>query len=206
MDRRTLLKTMSLSLGYVIATPSLLQILSSCDGKNNITWKPQFLSDSQGYVVEHLTDLILPSSNTLGSKDVNVPQFIDLVLKDLIPKNEKEFILKGSSDFHLKFKELFKKDVLKGSKREFLALLSAYFNITPERQNHIFTIISSPEEDIKDLESYYIYKYLIFIRYYTLFGYFTSKRVGTEILNYDQIPGLFEGCIPVLEAGNVSSI
>lgn len=46
MDRRTVLKTMSLSLGYVIATPSLLQILSSCDGKKDTAWKPQFLSDS----------------------------------------------------------------------------------------------------------------------------------------------------------------
>ena len=206
MDRRAVLKTMSLSLGYVIATPSLLQILSSCDRKNDIQWKSQFLSDSQGFVVEHLTDLILPSSNTLGSKDVQIPQFIDLILKDLIPKNEKELVLKGSLAFHLKFNELFNKDVLKGSKKEFSTLLSAYFNVTPEKQNHIFEIIGRSEEDIKDLESYYIYKYLIFIRYYTLFGYFTSKRVGTEILNYDQIPGSFEGCIPVLEAGNVSSI
>ena len=206
MDRRTVLKTMSLSLGYVIATPSLLQILSSCDGKKDIAWKPQFLSDSQGYVVTQLTDIILPSSKTLGSKDVHVPQFIDLVLKDLIPKNEKELILKGSSVFHLKYKELFKKDVLKGSKKEFSALLSVYFNVTLERQNHIFEMISNGEEDIKDLESYYIYKYLIFLSYYTLFGYFTSTRVGPEILNYDQIPGSFESCIPVLEAGNVSSI
>ena len=206
MDRRTVLKTMSLSLGYVIATPSLLQILSSCDGKKDTAWKPHFLTYSQGYVLAQLTDIILPSSNTLGSKDVHVPQFIDRVLKDLIPKNEKELILKGSSVFHLKFKDLFKKDCLKGTKKEFSALLSVYFNVNTERKNHIFEIISRSEEDIKDLESYYMYKYLIFIRYYTLFGYFTSKRVGTEILNYDQIPGSFEGCIPVLEAGNVSSI
>jgi hypothetical protein len=206
MDRRDVLKTMSLSLGYVIATPSLLKILSSCETRNNIQWKLQFLSTSQGFVVAHLTDLILPSSNTLGAKDVQIPQFIDLILKDLIPKNEKEIFLKGSLVFHLKFKKLFKKDVLKGSKKEFSALLSAYFNITSEKQNHIFEFLRTSEEDIIDTESYYIYKYLIFIRYYSLFGYFTSKRVGTEILNYDPIPGSFEACIPVLEVGNVSSI
>lgn len=36
----------------------------------------------------------------------------------------------------------------------------------------------------------------------TLFGYYTSQKIGQEVLSYEAIPGPFVGCIPVSEVGN----
>ena len=38
----------------------------------------------------------------------------------------------------------------------------------------------------------------------TLTGYFTSEKVGKEVLNYDPIPGDYKGCRDIEEVGNVN--
>lgn len=34
-----------------------------------------------------------------------------------------------------------------------------------------------------------------------LLGFFTSEIGATQVLNYDEIPGIYEGCISLKEAG-----
>ena len=58
MDRRRLLKTLALSTSYVIAAPTLAQLLVACEAERNINWKPLFLSDVQAYVVEQIASII----------------------------------------------------------------------------------------------------------------------------------------------------
>ena len=36
----------------------------------------------------------------------------------------------------------------------------------------------------------------------TLLGYYTSEKVGKEILSYDPIPGEFIACMPLSQVGN----
>jgi hypothetical protein len=31
----------------------------------------------------------------------------------------------------------------------------------------------------------------------TLFGYFTSQKIYTEVLRYDPVPGAYIGCVPL---------
>lgn len=206
MDRRSLLKVVSLSLGGIVVTPTLMHILASCEVKNELQWKPKFLNNSQSYIVENLVDIILPSGKNIGAIDVNIPQFIDLILKDLLSEEAQKIFLKGGELFQLKFKELFNKTVLKGSKEEFFEVLSIYFNIPLEKQKQLVEIAKMDVDEVENKELYYIYKFLISIRYYTLFGFYNSKKVGTEILNYNPIPGSYEPCVAIDEVGNVSSI
>ena len=37
-------------------------------------------------------------------------------------------------------------------------------------------------------------------------SYFTSEKIGEEVLSYDPIPGRQEGCVPVEDVGNVWSL
>ena len=39
-----------------------------------------------------------------------------------------------------------------------------------------------------------------------LWGYFTSQEIGENVLNYDPIPGGYNGCIPLSEVGNKWSL
>ena len=78
MKRRDALKGMGLSIGYAIATPSILSLLQSCKTEPLI-WNPIFLTQKEGTVITNLVDLILPVTETSpGALDVNVPEFLDL--------------------------------------------------------------------------------------------------------------------------------
>ena len=44
------------------------------------------------------------------------------------------------------------------------------------------------------------------LKQFTLVGYYTSQQIGTDILVYDPIPGVYKGCIPVDEVGNAWTI
>ena len=111
MDRRSALKNLTLSIGYVVAAPTLFNLLSSCDSKVE-TWKPLYLSKDQKYMVENLVNIILPSNNTVGALDVNVPQFIDLMYHDIEQPKNQELFQKGSAVFQEKFEEMFDKSTL----------------------------------------------------------------------------------------------
>jgi hypothetical protein len=206
MKRRELLKKTALATGFIVATPTLLELLVSCQEKITLNWKPLFLDEKQAFVVEHLVDLILPASNTVGALELQIPKFIDLVLNDVLPKNKQAIFIKGAEVFHKKFEAMFDKDILKGSKEEFLELLSKYFNLPVEDKKNVFELLEKEESSVENIELYAIYNYLTCIREYTLFGYYTSKEVGTEILNYNPVPGNYNGCVPVSEVGNSSSI
>lgn len=206
MKRRALLKKMALASGCIVATPTLLDLLVSCQKTSNLGCKPLFLDEKQAFVVGNLVDLILPTSETVGAIDVQVPQFIDLVLNDVLSKKEQAIFLKGAAFFHTKFETMFDKAVLRGTKNEFLTLLSNYFKLSLKEKKQVFELLEKEESVVDNIELYAIYKYLTCIRHYTLFGYYTSKKVGTEILNYNPVPGEYNGCVPVVEVGNSSSI
>ncbi len=197
---------MSLSLGYAIAAPTLLQLLTACESGKNTAWQPLFLNQEQVLVVNQLVDLILPASETVGGLDVEIPQFIDLILSDILPQAEKGKFLKGADGFHEKFEAVFNKSVSKGNPDEFNTLLSTYFKISPDQEARVFKLMQSDVSAVSDLETYHIYSYLICIRKYAILGYYSSKQVGTELLNYNPVPGAFEACVPVEDVGNVSSI
>jgi len=206
MKRRELLKKTALATGCIVATPTLLELFVSCQKQPTLNWKPLFLDEKQAYVVEILVDLILPASSTVGALDLQIPKFIDLVLNDVLPKNKQAIFTKGAQFFHHKFEVMFDKGILEGSKDEFLILLSKYFKLSIEDQKNVFKLLEKDENSVENMELYAIYNYLTCIREYTLFGYYTSKKVGTEILNYNPIPVEYNGCVPVSEVGNSSSI
>ena len=201
MKRRESLKMLTLAIGGVIATPTLIQLLSGCTTQKSDGWEPKFLTSEEKIIVTHLSDLILPTSDTIGALDVQVPQFIDLVLHNVSTKKEQEKFKKGTTYF----KNMFKKEIAEGSKNDFSTLLNTYFKISSEKQAEIFKLLEKDQVSSNKKEDYFIYSYLMFIRKYTLFGYYTSEKVGTEILTYDPTPGFYNGCVPVEEAGNIQS-
>mgnify|MGYP000365267957 CR=1 FL=1 len=78
MDRRRALKGLGLSLGYIVATPTIIGMLESCKTDEN-QWEPIFLTISEGIVIKNLIDLILPKTESIpGALEVNVPEFLDL--------------------------------------------------------------------------------------------------------------------------------
>ncbi|GAA3634750.1 gluconate 2-dehydrogenase subunit 3 family protein [Flavivirga jejuensis] len=197
MNRRSALKNLTLSLGYTVAAPTIFNMLASCSAEKK-TWTPLFLSPEEKHMVTHLADIILPSSDTPGALDVNIPQFLDLMYHDLEKKENQELFRKGAAVFAKKFNG----PILDGKKEDFEKSLSSYFNISKEETKNILKKQRFPlaRIDEANLEKYTLYKFLLSIKYYTLFGYFTSEEVGERVLAYDPVPGRYDGCISVDEA------
>jgi len=152
MDRRTALKNLSIGVGYAVATPTILNILSSCTAEDS-GWKPLFLSSEEKHIVTHLADII---------------------------------------------------EARDGEKGQFETLLASLFNLSDEatetlfkQQRHYSNTFTDSEKD-----NFMLYKFLISVRRYTLLGYFSSEKVGEEVLNYDPIPGQQLGCIPLKDVPN----
>lgn len=204
MDRRTALKNLTMSIGYTVAAPTIMSVLAACSSESN-TWTPLFLSEEEKHLVTHLVDIILPSDEkTPGALDVNIPQFIDKMYHDIELEDKKIVFKKGASYFAEKFKTSLGKDILKGKKEDFESLVSGYFDLSDEVSK---TILNQQRKSIDNIssenqENYSIYKFLFSIRYYTIFGYCTSEKVGEEVLAYDPVPGAYNGCISLEETTN----
>jgi len=179
MDRRKALKGLGLSLGYVVATPSVFSILQSCKNDPQISWTPQFFSLNESFVLEKLIDLILPKTASLpGALDVNIPQFIDAFVNEVSSKEEQEDYKKG------------------------IAAISDSLGKSPNNEAFESLLTKYLKADQKDVEDFsknendtLTLKTLTNLRTMTIWAYKTSEKVGEEILAYDPIPGDFLGCI-----------
>lgn len=207
MDRRSALKNLTMSLGYAVATPSIMSILSSCK-EQTVLWNAKFLTKEEQKTVIVLVNIIIPASDVVGALDVNVTQFLDLMYKDIETETNQKLFKNGAAIFADKFHQKFGVSVMDGEKKEFEALLTEYFELSEEETKHLLWFQKTPMHKVsrEKMESFNIDKFLLSVRYYAIFGYCTSEKVGEEVLSYDPIPGQYNGCIPVEEVGNAWSI
>lgn len=201
MNRRTALKNLTLSIGYVVSVPTLMSTLSSCN-EEVATWQPLFLSEQEKFMVTHLVDIILPTSDIPGGLDVNIPQFLDKMYQEIELESNQKAFQRGGEIFATKFGDRYGKKIMKGNKNEIQDLFEHYFIISKEETDKVLQEQRKSQNEIhaNNLNNYLLYKFLFSIRYYSLFGYFTSEKVGKEVLAYDPIPGVYKGCISLEEA------
>jgi hypothetical protein len=213
MNRRNALKNISLALGYTLAAPTLFSTLYSCTSEVE-TWQPLFFTKSKKHVVTQLADIIVPRSEIVGAIDLNIPQFIDKMYADVASEEAIDIFKKGSDLFEKSFVERFNEDPTSGSKEEYKELLDTYFRISDESQEKIFQLTKLDEQAVidqyglnsKDHDTYLIYKFLLSVRYHSLYGFYNSEKIGEEVLSYDPIPGTYMGCIPLSDVGNAWSL
>ena len=207
MDRRKALKNMSLSLGFAVATPTMLSVLQSCTS-DVATWTPDFFTKTEGYMITQLSDIILPKTEIAGALDVHVPEFMDKMFNEILSDAQKETMKEGATAFADAFKNVFSKEALNGSKEEYEQMLDTYFNVPSDQQKQISGMMKQDESKLtgEKLNTFLIYKFLTETRRYTLYGYYTSELVGETILSYDPIPGRYDGCIPLEDVGNAWSL
>ena len=189
MDRRKALKSLGLSLGYVVATPTVINMLQSCkkDATSVASWSPKFFSKEEATVVKKLVDLILPRTADLpGASDVNVVEFLDLYTSKVSDKEEQEIYRKGLATV-LKALDKPVKDL---SVEDYDGLLAKYLKANKEEQE----AFRNNEQDAPVLET------LTRLRGGAIWAYTTSEKIGEEVLAYDPVPGEQKGCISVEEA------
>lgn len=189
MDRRNALKGIGMSLGYVIATPTLVNMLQSCRADAS-SWSPTFFTTNEGVVIKNLIDLILPTTeDTPGALEVNVPEFLDLYASKVYTE-EKQNNLKEGIKAILTELNVSNKKKFNLKTENYNTLLSKYLKANKAQLDDF----NSNQGDSNVLDT------LKRLRDFAVWAYKTSEQVGETVLAYDPIPGKQLGCISLEEA------
>ena len=190
MNRREVLKGLGLTLGYTVATPSIMSLLHSCKTEPEI-WTPQFLSITEGTVLKNLVDLILPKTESSpGALEVNVPEFIDLFVFKVYEDEEKIKFKKGMESI-LNALNIIDDNTSIVKAKNYDDLLAKYLRSSKKQQEFY------NQKENKNNEDAIIFNTLVNIRNTSVWAYKTSEQVGENVLAYDPIPGQQIGCAPL---------
>jgi hypothetical protein len=188
MDRREALKRTAWLMGGVVSAPAIMGVLKGCTAKPSVDWKPAFLSNEQATLITQVSEIIIPKTDTPGAKEAGVPQFIDLMLKDVYTKDDQDRFTNGMKAFDDKAKE---------------AYGDPFVELDPEQQTEFVKQVH--DEAIKTERSENRPEkrpFILMAKELTMLGFFTSEPGATLVLQYEAVPGSYKGCIPVSEAGS----
>lgn len=175
-------------MGGVVSAPAIMGVLKGCTARPSLDWKPEFLSEDQAALISDVAEIIIPRTNTPGAKDVGVPSFVDLMLKDVYAKEDQNRFIEGLTAFDNDAKQVY----------------GDPFNELDDEQKAEFVkkkhdeAIQAEKSDNKPEQR----PFILMMKELTMLGFFTSEPGATQVLQYDPVPGAYKGCIPLSEAGN----
>jgi hypothetical protein len=201
MKRREAIKSITLSTGLVISTGTWAGFLQSCSANSELGWSPQYLNEDEAKTVSALADLIIPGSDVPGALVVQVPRFIDMFLSGVSSEQEANKFKQGL----VFFEEENRKKFFKLNKEQQSKILKQYFAITPAETTRVHALVRQKETGSSTKE-YFIYSFLTLTRELTIHAWRTSEKIGEEVLSYDPVPGVYQGCISKDEVGRAWSL
>jgi len=214
MRRRDALKNISLGMGATISAPALVSLISACNtvtdkasSTTEAVFSPSYLNKQQYNVVRLFLDKLLPKTDSPGALEVKVPQIIDGLI-------DKIFDSESQTDF-------------KNAWNGFAATIKSDQNIdieneelTADHMNTFFTKYMNPKDeavlkqvqkltdtpikeiDIADKPIANTYKFIRSLSDMGVNIFYRTEEIATNYLNFDPIPGVYNGCIPLEEVGN----
>lgn len=194
MNRREVLKNTTLFLGYSLSAGALSELFIACHKEAQLNWQPVFLTNNQANLIAEITETILPKTETPGAKELGVPQFIDKMLKEMLSEADQKAFVEDLEKFDKTCEEANKKSFIECNQQEreaFLLKADKEAGKLPPSAWGI-TLVAKPDP----------VAFFRRVKSLTLLGYYTSEKVGKEILSYDPIPGEFIACMPLSQVGN----
>lgn len=234
ITRREALRRVGLLLGGTVSAPIVVGVLAGCDRRTEpaADWTPEALSAKQNEMVASIAEHIIPRTDTPGAREARVNEFIDVMLADYYPADERAQFLAGLAQ------------VDERSRRAYGA---AYLDATPAQQLALIETLdrearnpqeapAEPEDGVDVRERTDVgpadsplppglqadtirWKHvglaakaraeLPFFRTMkelTLAGYYTSEVGATQELRHEPTPGRFDGCLPFSEIGRAWAV
>ncbi|MEM1121741.1 MAG: gluconate 2-dehydrogenase subunit 3 family protein [Bacteroidota bacterium] len=193
MKRRNALKNTAVLAGSAVLFPSLATLLQSCQNQPRISWQPTFLSVDHTELLATLVDTILPKTDTPGGLDVKVDMFMDLVFSKLYNDEGQKSIVADLNAFDEKCQSKYSKNFVNLTTDQRHELLMAEEKSNAKFNGGVWGTAVGKQAPVG------FYRRM---KSLALWGYFTSEEIGSEVLNYDPVPGEYRGCVPLEEVGN----
>ena len=194
MNRREAIQRTALMLGYAVTGPALAGVLNGCKAAPELPFKPAFLTVDQARVVSALCDVIMPKTDTPGAVEAGVPQFIDDMLLSVYTDADKDRVVKGLAAFDEESKKQFGDGFADGKKEDQIALVKKHHEALAGKAGDSsagwWRAGGGGDKP-----------FMIEMKELILLGFFTSQPGATEVLQYNQAPGPYKGCLPLTEVG-----
>ena len=174
MKRREILRYTAFATGAAISAPLLSSLLVGCQSEvatNSTAEGLAFFNSAEFELVKKIADIILPKTDSPSATEVGVPNMIDHMVGNVYSKKEQ-------TDYKTDFTALTK--ILSGND-----LLTTVPQLNAGDK-------SLPEAARKGFTS---------LKQQTIAYYLSSKEIGMNYLSYLPVPGEYEACITVEEAG-----
>ena len=182
MDRRKALKNIGKGLGTITMTPSVLNLLQSCQNSSSINLG--FFNKEQFSVVSKLMEIIIPETETPGAISLKLPEFIDAYIYNVIDEDNissKEVLNEGLNNFI---------DLVKlETKKEQINKISV-----KQWEDQLRKVLISEDNNDK------ITRAVKDIRKLTVGAYKINEFVGENLMSYKPVPGIQKGCFDLNEA------
>ena len=171
MKRREALKNIGLAAGIAVTTPSALSILQSCQS-DAAAWRPSFFTSEEGALLKGITNTILPKTDTPSASEVNVAEFLDKYVNEVLMEEEQAKSRKSMESLLNLVKDNYGTNISKLTEANYKDLLDNHMKLIGEegRDNPISQFLNQ-------------------IKSQSIWAYRNSELVGETILPYDPIPG-----------------
>jgi gluconate 2-dehydrogenase gamma chain len=195
MNRREAIQKATLALGFAISAPALTGILNGCKPAPELNYQPVFFTKEQAALLDELTEILLPKTDTPGAKEVGVSSFIDVMLKDVYPKADQEAFLKGLAAFDEDAQKSFGDPFNECTVEQQKELVKKHHDAAFAEN------VGGASGNWWDAANKAERPFILKVKELTLLGFFTSEAGATQVLQYNQVPGPYHGCVPLTEVG-----
>lgn len=170
MKRRDALRNLALITGGLVLVPS-------CDfSKEDIlsAYKNLEITPTLKQLLSEIADTIIPSGNLKGAADIEVQDFILVMVNDCIDEDGQKAFMKGLQGFDA---------FSKGNAGNGFSKLSP-----SEKEKLVLDGLATEAEDQKDIKTF-----LGMTKRFTVQGFMMSEYIQTEAKPYSLIPGDYQG-------------
>lgn len=172
MDRRRALVNLGILSGGLILLPSC----EFSKEKASIALNNLKISASQESLLKEIIASIIPKGEIPGALELNVDEFVWIMVDDCLTRDNQEKFLKGLDSFNDAVTKQSGKSFNKFSEKERVQVLKSM-----EENNPI------DENDTGD-------EFLKILKQLSVFGYMRSEYIMTEVMPYSLVPGKYGTC------------
>jgi hypothetical protein len=218
MDRREAVKSVAFLIGGALSATTLATLFDSCNepGKNSGSL---FTADQEKLVTE-VADIIIPTTKkSPGAKAANVGPFITMMIKDCYPEEAQKAFVKGLEDLETRSKKEYNHSFLEMSVAQRNELLGkireetlAASKIEKDKSDANKAGEKTAQSETKDIKPEIerpgnpmavkekpksAPQFFAIIRDLTILGFSTSEVGVTKAYEYVEIPGKYDGNMPL---------
>jgi hypothetical protein len=190
MQRRNALKLLAGAAAFPLLSSDALALFRTIQSQVPDKTSFKVLTVPQQAIVETMSEVIIPATDTPGAKAARVSEFIDLILSEWSDEDDKKQFLDGLAEVDRRSQTLFAKNFVEAGApqqaeivRGFDAELAQLFEqLQPDRHG------KKPEVQRT---------FFFLMKHLTMVGYYTSEVGMQEERHYEIIPSAHEQCAPI---------